>query len=226
MGHQFEHGFEQHWRLTYPTTLTPDQLFDASVIASFAAKSLAYHYDGKQVTATAPVWDDGQSSEHGIPALKMLCAGNFKPVLETAEDNAYTRVCAEQNLIDNALKLGDTLCGVLFIRGPENMDRVEGTKQSEALKMCKPCRGRSLTYLGGNLVIVSLRGDDLRPIEATTLYQQIQEQDFDYEHEALAYGDDVKEFVVEEVLKTNNFIRKIDRLPRLPSRRYRRRTDQ
>lgn len=218
-------GFEQYWRQTLPSTLAEDPavLFDYCVVASYTARTLAYHYDNKLVTAVAPVWDDGHCSDFGEPKLKLLSAGNFKPVEESAEDAAYTRVCAEQNLIDNALRVGDTLMSAMFVRASNNITSIEGTKAGEAIQMCKPCRGRSSFYLDPELIVVSLRGDDMVPVEASTIQQQINEQEFGYPHEVLAAGDEVRDVVV-EAFKSGTH-KKIGRLPERPARRYRRRTD-
>lgn len=215
--------FERHWRQTLPSRLaeTPERLFDACVFGSLAAYSLSYHYDNKLVTAVAPAWDDGLNSEFVDPKLKLLSAGSYKPVKEESETDEYLRVCAEQNLIDNALKIGDTLMGVLFIRASDNIRDIEGSIPKDGIRMCKPCRGRSLKYLGSNIVVVSLRGYSLVPVEAMTLEQQIEEQDFGFEHESLAKGAEAKDLVV-ELLTSNRGLKKIEKLPNIPSRKYRR----
>ena len=132
------------------------------------------------------------------------------------------RVCAEQNLIDNGLEVGDTLQGVMFIRMSKAADPFEGNKETEAPHFCGICRGRALPIVGPKLVVVSFLGDGLVPIEAISIQQQIEHHDFGKPLEVLARSKDVKDFVIENVFSTTKYTKTVDRLPRIPKRLYRR----
>jgi hypothetical protein len=216
--------FERYNRVTAPSYVldNPEALYDLCVFASQAALELSYHYDGKQVSAVAPVWDNGDQSD-GKPMLKIVSAGCFKPFPETDEFAEYTRVCAEQNLIDNGLKAGDTMLGVLFLRlNGFKGDGIEGNGTEEDPRLCQPCRLRALPVLGPNLVIVSFIGDSQEAHDAITLQQTFESKDFGRPLEVIGSGSDAKKYVIEKVIGDQEHAVKIGRLPLIPSRRYRR----
>ncbi len=224
MSLQPAHSFERFNRTTAPQSFAedPSALYDLCVFTSNTALSLSYHYSGKLLSTVLPLWDDGRHSEYGTPMLKLVSAGNFKPFQEDTEDEKYTRVCSEQNAIDNGLRIGDLLMGAGFIRSEKPLERYEGNNETDAPHLCKPCRGRALPVFGGDLVVVSFVGNSNIPIEATTIRQQIEHHDFGEPLEVVARGEEVKEYIVEEVFKKKKHRHLIDSLPLIPSRIYQR----
>lgn len=217
-------NFESYSRGSFPHGLIerPEILYDLCVDASVSGLGLSYHYNEKNVSAVAPLWDNGSDSDGGQPILKYVVAGSFKPVKEEEEDDEYVRVCAEQNFIDNGLVIGDTLLGAMFVRMSKRADPFEGNKETEAPHFCKPCRDRAFPIFGGGLVVVSFIGDGIVPIEATTIQQQKDHHDYGKPLKVLASGLEVREFVIEEVFKTDRHSKTVTELPKLPKRLYRR----
>lgn len=216
------YDFEKYKRITVPQSLAanPGALYDLCTYESVRSLDLATHYSGKQLSAVTPLWDMGVDSCFNAPVLKLVSAGNNKPVMERAVDEAFTRVCAEQNLIDNALKVGDYLLGVLFIRSLKPLEPYEGNAAIEAPHLCGPCRQRAIPIFGENMVVVSFVGDDYVPNEATTIYQQKKHHEHHDDLEVLARGKDVKDYVIQEVFAAGKHGKRVDSLPLIPSRRY------
>ena len=224
MNSPFPHAFERYCRTTVPQDFAndPSALYDLCTFTSKTALGLAYHYSGKHISTVLPLWDDGSQSEYGNPILKTVSTGNVKPVVEEKEDDRYTRVCSEQNAIDNGLMVGDLLVGFGFIRSEKALEQYEGNKKTEAPHLCRPCRVRALPVFGGNMVIVSFVGDSDIPIEASTIRQQIEHHDFGEPLEGVARGREVKEYIVEEVFRQKKHMRRVESLPFIPSRKYQR----
>lgn len=215
--------FERSLRQTMPSQLAedPEALFVSCCTASIIARdNLAFHYDDTRLSSTMPVWDNGSQSVDGSPVLKLLMAGNYKPRKEGDERGLYVRVCSEQNLIDNALRIGDTVIGANFLRAPNSFTMFEGVEEDNHICMCGNCRGRVLSVFGPQLVTITFRGDSLEPVEAITTQQQIEHYDFKKIREVVAVGKEVKEYFIEEIVKKGVHSRKIGSLPNLPSRMY------
>jgi len=217
--------FEKFSRVTAPMSATenPSALYEQCVFASIFGLALGQHYEQKHVSAVIPLYDDGSNSD-GIPSLKIVTAGNFKPFPETAPEDLYTRVCAEQNALDNGLRLGDVLHGVAFLRCSWDGKGLEGNDEHSGFCMCGPCRGRTMAFLDPTkLVLVTFVGADSKnPVEAMTLKQQIEHYDFKRKKKVLAMGDEISDFIKEEVLATDKYKITVNKLPKIPSRRYKR----
>jgi len=222
-----ELGMERFNRTTLPDNLAldPARLYDQMVFASLSGLGLAYHYAGTHTSAAMPVWDNGLSTIPHRHMLKMLTAGNYKPVKEATPDEKYVRVCAEQNLFDNALREGDTHMGVLAIRGPEKFDDMEGTSKwalEKAFCMCGPCRDRTARILGVGFLVINFRGNSLEAIDVRSVEQDIQRESQGVDISPLAEGDEVKEFVVEAIMRPNAESALLKNKPLTPQRMYKR----
>ncbi|MCA9323829.1 hypothetical protein KC992_01875 [Candidatus Saccharibacteria bacterium] len=211
--------FERYTRTTVPefASVDPGALYDLSVFMSMQALGLGIHYGNKFVSAVAPAIEKGPDSH----SLKMLAAGNFKPVKDT-EGEEYVRVCAEQNLIDNALRVDDELLGVLFVRTSWDGSGLEGTNEHADFCLCRPCRGRTMSVFDPTkLVIVTFVGSESTvPVEATTLQQQIEHHDFGKPKQVLATGADVRDFIVDEAYTRSGRRINVNAKPLIPQRIY------
>ncbi len=225
MVNNLDPGFEQYMRTTIPQRIAddPEQLYDLGVFASLSALDLSYHYSGKHIGVSMPIFGstEGQLFTDLVP--KMVYAGSYKPTKELHPDDAYTRVCAEQNLIDNGLVVGDIHMGVLFLRSRFILEDVEGSKDAQAPSLCQPCRIRTLPVFKKSLVVVSFVGESLEPVQAVTLGAMVRHQDLEETLQTEAEGPEVKDFVVNRVLSDACKQRRVEHLPRFPSRRYQRR---
>lgn len=227
MSGSFRYDFEQYRRATAPKACmsNPEQLFDTAVFATHAAVDLGVHYGDKHVGAVMPVYDSGEDALFHEPTLKLVSAGSFKPVRELESDARYTRVCAEQNLIDNGLHEGDQLIGALFLRFRKRPEQLEGNAIDGAF-LCGPCRNRALRVIGPNIVVVSFIGDNDEPDQAMTIGQMNDIQEYGQSITPLATGSDIRRFIVEEVFKTGDYQLRLRNKPRVPSRLYRRPTNE
>jgi hypothetical protein len=224
MSQDIDPGFERYTRTTIPRRIAadPEQLYDLGVYASETALDLSFHYSGTNIGAAMPVWGATEGQLFPDPEPKMITAGSYKPVKELHPNDEYTRVCAEQNLIDNGLEVGDVHMGVLFLRSRFPLIDIEGTGKSEAPHLCQPCRFRALPLLGKDLLVVSFVGSNQMPTQAVTLSAMIKHHDFGEPLELAAEGNGVREFVVENILSAGDKLFKVTSLPRVPSRRYKR----
>jgi hypothetical protein len=227
MSDSFRYGFEQYRRVTAPKACTSDfeQLYDTAVFATHGAVDMGFHYAGKHVGAVMPVYDTGEDTLFYEPTLKLVSAGSFKPVREADSDARYTRVCAEQNLIDNGLHEGDLLLGALFLRFRNRPEQLEGNVFDGAF-LCGPCRNRALRVIGPNIVVVSFVGENDEPEQVMTIGQMNDIQEFGQPVTPLATGPDIRRFIIEEVFKTGDYQMRLRNKPRVPSRIYKRPTNE
>lgn len=227
MSDSFRYGFEQYRRVTAPKAcmIDSEQLFDTAVFATHGAVDMGFHYGGKHVGAVMPVYDSGEDALTYEPTMKIVSAGSFKPVREEASDALYTRVCAEQNLIDNGLHEGDLLLGALLLRFRYRPEQLEGNVFDGAF-LCRPCRRRALRVIGPNIVVVSFVGDSDEPDLAMTIGQMNDLLDYGQTVTPLATGPDIRRFIIEEVFKTGDYQMRLRNKPRVPSRIYKRPTNE
>lgn len=217
-------SFERFNRLTPPqyALKDPSVLFDICETASVASLALAFHYDNKLVGSVIPVIGVGEKFKKQ-PVLKFCVAGSYKPFKEKSEYEKYIRVCAEQNAYDNTLRIGDQLLGFQMNRISRLPEPFEGNGESNEFCLCVACRKRAMKIVGPGFVVVSYTGTESDDVEASTVQQQHDHYDNGLPRTYMARGrDEVKEYIVEEVLKTDQYRKIVESLPDKPSRMYRR----
>lgn len=197
----------------------PETLFDFMAMFSLVEWQKAEHYNGFRVSAVAPAYDSDEDNSNTGLHPKLLSATNYRPNPTTRQGLGDVRVCAEQALIDNAVHVGDTLLGVMFTRGPEDLKPIEGCRpEMESLHLCRPCRGRLLGNTSPNLLIVTFAGVSLEPVEALTLRQMIEFHDFSGEYPRLSDGVTPRETAVKALANGRNIINMNGPTPNKPRR--------